>query len=376
MTRSLLALLLILGQLPLAAATRRRVVQHPAAPVASAALVAAARKAAETAMAAGVPGLQIAVADHGQVIYSEAFGMTDRESAIATTPRSIMQIGSVTKQFTAAAILRLAERGKLTLDDRIDTYVPEFNSRGATITLRQLLSHTSGVRRDWILFPPPAGFDFGAPVTRAQVIETLNNGQTLNFPPGAAWSYSNAGYMLLGFAIESITGMSYADFIHQEFALPLGLLDTGLCGSHDLPVPKGYVQIPNGSWIRKAPTHPSINVANGAICSTAFDLARWSHLLATGNVVLPASYATMTTPVHIVNEIPVINYGLGFFLQKQLGYSTAWHGGAIDGFQAFLLDVPERDMTIAVTNNAFPAPATCDPMLTAMAVAKVALAAP
>lgn len=372
MTRPFLALLLILGQLPIAAASRRRTTLPPVAPVPPAAIVTAAHQAAATLMAAGVPGLQIAVSNHGQVIYGEGFGMTDRENGIATAPRSVMQIASVTKQFTAAAIMRLAERGALTLDDRIDKYVPELDTRGATITLRQLLSHTAGVRRDWVIVTP--GFDFSKPVTRAEVIKTLNSGQTFDFKPGAAWSYSNAGYMLLGYAIESISGMSYADFIHNEFTLPLGLLDTGVCEAHDLPLPRGYVQTPNGSWVRKSALPPSLNLSNGAICSTASDLSRWSHLLATGSVVQPSSYATMITPARLNNN-GVVNYGLGLNLQEQLGHPAVWHAGAIDGYQSFVLYLSDVDLAVAVITNAFPAPTSCDPAPAALAVAKAALLA-
>jgi CubicO group peptidase (beta-lactamase class C family) len=238
-TRALLALLLTFAHVAVDAAPRRRAVGHQSARKASAALVTAAREAADAALKAGVPAVQIAVSDGGQVIYAEAFGMTDRESATAATARSALQIGSVTKQFTAAAILRLAERGALTLDDRIETFVPEFNPRGSTITLRQLLSHTAGVRREW--FPPTAPApNLTAPVTREAVIKALNSGSLLDFLPGSGWSYSNAGYMLLGLAIESIAGMPYADFIHQEFVLPLGLMDTGVCGTFNLPLPWGY----------------------------------------------------------------------------------------------------------------------------------------
>ncbi|HEU4522255.1 MAG TPA: serine hydrolase domain-containing protein, partial [Thermoanaerobaculia bacterium] len=118
MTRTIFALLLIFGQFPLAAAPRRRAVQYPATPGAPAAIVTAARQAAEAALLAGVPAVQIAVSHRGGIVYAEAFGMTDQESAIAATPRSVLQIASLTKQFTAAAILRLAERGALSLDDR------------------------------------------------------------------------------------------------------------------------------------------------------------------------------------------------------------------------------------------------------------------
>ena len=375
MTRALLALLLILGQFPVAAAPRRRAVQPPPPVIAPAAIVAAARQAAEAALKVGVPAVQIAVSERGQIIYSEAFGVTDKENATAATSRSVQQIASVTKQFTAAAILRLAERGALTLDDRIDKFVPEFNPRGATITLRQLLSHTSGVRREW--FPPgPPWPDLTAPVTRAQTIKGLNDGQLLEFAPGTKWSYSNAGYMLLGLAIESITGSSFADFIHDEFALPLGLIDTGVCGTSNLPLPGGYGR-PQATWMRMPVLHTSVVLSAGGLCSTASDLARWSHLLATGHAMLPDSYVTMTTPARLENNTIVPNgYALGVAAQTILGHPAVWHNGAISGFQSFLLYFPDQDIAVAVITNAFPAPAGGNPQLIAIAVAEAALSAP
>ncbi|HEU4521424.1 MAG TPA: serine hydrolase domain-containing protein [Thermoanaerobaculia bacterium] len=370
MTRALLALLLILGQLPVAAATRRRAVQPPAPVVAPPAIVTAARQAAEAALKAGVPAVQIAVSQRGQIIYAEAFGVTDQQSATAATSRSVMQIGSITKQFTAAAILRLAERGALTLDDRIEKFVPEFDPRGATITLRQLLSHTSGVRREW--FPPgPPWINLSAPVTREQTIKGLNSGQLLDSPPGTKWSYSNAGYMLAGLAIESITGRSLADFIHTEFALPLGLIDTGVCGTSNLPLPEGY-GLPGATWVRMPPFHPTVIWSSGSLCSTASDLARWSHLLATGRAMLPDSYATMITPAKLLNNT-VVTYGLGLDVKKMLAQPAAAHGGAVHGFESFLLYFPNQDIAVAVLTNAFPGPASGNPYLMAMAIAKAAL---
>lgn len=371
MTRALFVLVLTLAQFSVGAAPRRRAVEHPALVVAPEALVTAARQAAEDSMAAGVPAVQIAVSHHGRVIYSEAFGMTDRESATAAGPRSVLMIGSVTKQFTAAAILRLAERGELALDDRIEKFVPAFNPRGATITLRQLLSHTSGVRREW--FPPgPPWPDLTAPVTREQVIKGLNSGQLLDFPPGTKWSYSNAAFMLLGLAIESITGQSYADFIHQELALPLGLIDTGLCGTSSLPLPEGY-GLSAVTWMRIPAFHTSVVLSAGGLCSTASDLARWSHLLATGQAMLPDSYATMTTPAPLANKT-VVPYGLGLGLKTTLGHPVVWHDGIVNGFQSYLLYFPDRDIAIAVVTNAYPAPPGGTPQPIVMAVASAALA--
>ncbi|HEX6082915.1 MAG TPA: serine hydrolase domain-containing protein [Thermoanaerobaculia bacterium] len=333
----------------------------------------AARQTADAALKAGVPAVQIAVSEHGQIVYSEAFGVTDKQSATAATPRSLLQVGSVTKQFTAAGILRLADRGALTLDDRIEKYVPVFNPRGATITLRHLLSHTSGLPRDW--FPPgPPWPNLIAPVTREQTLKSLN-AQPFAAAPGAQWSYSNAGYLLLGYAIESITGMTYPEFIQSELALPLGLLDTGVCGTNNLTVPEGYGLINNATWIRLPSLHQSVTWTSGSLCSTASDLARWAHLLATGHVLLPDTYATMTTPARLANNALVPNgYALGVHRQSLQGHPIVWHNGAIDGFQSHLVYLSNQDIAVAVVTNGFPAPAAGDPYHIAVAIAKAALA--
>ena len=377
MTRALLTLLLILAELPLVAAPRRRAVQPPQPVVASAAIIAAARQSADAALQAGVPAVQIAVSERGQIIYSEAFGVTNKENATAATARSVLQIGSITKQFTAAAILRLAERGALTLDDRIEKFVPEFDPRGRTITVRQLLSHTSGLARTW--YPPNTPVNGTLPVTRQQTVKALN-AQPFLSATGTQWSYSNAGYMLLGYAIESITGMSYADFIRTEMALPLGLLDTGVCGTSGLPIPEGYGQVNSSTgatWVRMPALHMSVPAAAGSICSTATDLARWSHLLARGQALLPASYATMTTPARFANNTVVPNgYALGVVTQSALPQPVVWHDGAIDGFESILIYLSDQDISVAVITNGFPAPLSANPYYIAMAIAKAALGAP
>jgi D-alanyl-D-alanine carboxypeptidase len=358
MTRALLALLLILGQFSVAAGPRRRAVRPPATPVAPEAVVTAARQAAEAAIKAGVPAVQIAVSHRGKVIYSEAFGLSDPESATAATERSVMQVGSLMKQFTSAAILRLAERGALTLDDRIEKFVPEFNPGGATITLRHLLTHTSGIK----------GLPINpySPLTREQFIKSIN-GQPLEFTPGSKYSYSNSGYKLLGYAIESITGESFTDFVHSELLLPLGLADTFMCDTSNLPVPEGYGLL-QGTWKRMPPLHMSVPFSAGALCSTASDLARWAHLLATGRVIQPASYAAMTTPS------PVAPYGLGLGLVTLQGHPGVSHVGGIDGFLSYLLYFHDKEIAVAVIESAYPAPPD-HPYLIGVPVASAALGA-
>lgn len=374
MTKALISLLLALAHVPVAAAPRRRAVDHPQALMAPTAVAAAATKAAEAALEAGVPAVQVAVSHRGQIIYSQAFGMIEPESATAATPRSVFRAGSITKPFTAAAILRLAERGALSLDDRIEKFVPEFDTRGRTITLRHLLTHTSGVARDPYL--PTTNFPSRAdPFPREAAIKALNT-KPFDFTPGSSYSYSNSGYLLLGFTIESITGKPFADFIHNEFALPLGLLDTGVCGTNTLPLPTGYGLI-EGDWMPLWSFHTSGMVSSGALCSTASDLARWSHLLASGQILMPASYEAMTTAARLENNTVVPErYGLGVFLQPVFGHPAVSHGGTVRGFMGFLLYLPEREVGIAVLSNAFPTPAVGDPTFIANMVAKAVLGIP
>jgi D-alanyl-D-alanine carboxypeptidase len=370
-TRTLFALLLVFGQLPLAAAPRLRPVQHPPSTV-PAAIVAAAQKSAADAIKAGVPAVEIAVSQGGNVIYAEAFGVTSTETGTAATSRSVMQIGSLTKQFTAAAILRLVERGDLSLDDRIEKYVPEFDPRGRTITVRHLLMHRSGIPRDWTTAPGISPYVLLTQVTRQQVVAGIN-AQPFAFTPDSQFSYSNAGYMLAGYAVESITGMPFADYVQSNFALPLGLLDTGVCGTNNLPRPAGYAVLttppgipPDVRWTD--PVHPSGLNTSGSLCSTASDLARWAHLLATGSIMQPASYATMTKRP----PAPQTPYGLGLGLSNVLGHKAVSHDGAIFGFQSYLVYFPERDLAVAVVLNAWPTPTVIRETI-GLAVAKAAL---
>jgi CubicO group peptidase (beta-lactamase class C family) len=211
------------------------------------------------------------------------------------------------------------------------------------------------------------------PVTRAQTIQYLN-AKPFDTAPGTNWSYSNAGFMLLGYAIESITGRPYAEFIQNELALPLGLLDTGLCGSSHLPLPRGYGLVAGG-WKLLLPLHPTAVSSSGGLCSTASDLSRWSHLIAKGHGMLPASYAAMTTPARLADNTLVPNgYAFGVHVQAFKGHPLVWHSGAIDGFQSWLLYLSNQDLAVAVITNAFPAPQGGSPRLIADAVANAALA--
>jgi D-alanyl-D-alanine carboxypeptidase len=332
-----LLLLLLLSPFADAASTvnvvRRRAVRVPTMPPVIDA-------AAKRALDAGVPGLTIAVVFRGETIV-RAYGFSDREAGVAARETDIYQIGSVTKQFTAAAIMRLVEQGKVSLDDKVSKYVPEILPLDATLS--QLLTHTSGINDYFTKLTE------NKPMTNAEVIAFIKSLGTL-FPAGRSWSYSNSGYYLLGMVIERVTGRAYADVLDEWFFTPLQLRSTSYCGTKS-PTPSGYIAIAGQPVVRTVPADMSLAFAAGAICSTAYDLTRWSRDLEMGLVVSPQSYAAMTTPVRLTSGATV-PYGFGLALTPTAGHRSVWHDGSILGYTSDLARLPDDDLTIAVLLNA------------------------
>src|SRR5215472_4123668 len=172
------------------------------------------------------PGLAVLVAQNGKILFEKCYGLADREHTVPVTPLTTFRIGSVTKQFTASAILKLQERGKLSVNDKLSKYIPDF-PRGDEVTLRHLLTHTSGIH-SYTDNPD----DFLSRVTNATttlaIIEELKKHKPpYDFDPGTKWSYDNSGYLLLGYIVEKVSGQSYGDFLHENFFQPLGMTNTG-----------------------------------------------------------------------------------------------------------------------------------------------------
>jgi len=295
--------------------------------------------AAKRALEAGVPGLTIAVVFRGETVV-RAYGFSDREAGVAARDTDIYQIGSVTKQFTAAAIMRLVEQGQVSLDDKVSKYVPEILPLDATLS--QLLTHTSGIA-DYF-----TNLTENKAMTNAEIIALIKSLGRL-FPPGRSWSYSNSGYYLLGMVIERVTGLTYADVLDEWFFTPLQLRSTSYCGTNS-PSPSGYIDIAGYPVVRTVPADMSLAFAAGAICSSALDLTRWTRDLEMGLVVSPESYAAMTTPVHLTGV--TFPYGFGLVLVPVADHKAVWHDGAILGYTSDLSRLPNDDLTIAVLLNA------------------------
>ena len=275
-----------------------------------------------------IPGMTVALARNGTMLYAHAYGYSDLTTHSATQTNTIFEIGSITKQFTAALIMKLQEQGELHVDDSISVYLPDYKFPSA-ITLRTLLTHTSGLA-NYTTFAQYPGWAING-VSEATVLSAVSQTPLL-FPPGTQWSYSNSNYFVLGAIIEKLSGQSYAANLEQYLFQPLGLVDTYF----SVPPPGqsaiGYTL----SGISMVPTlvaDRSAAFAAGAISTDVSDLVAWDNALINGKVVSPASFTAMTTPVS--SAIPGGGlYGFGLALRTFDNRSTIWHNGRINGFTA------------------------------------------
>ena len=312
-----------------------------------------------------LPGLQLSVMEHGALIHSRAFGAANLETGSPLTPASAMRIGSLTKQFTAAALLLLQEDGRLSVDDRLSRFVPEVEP-GGQISLRQMLTHVSG------LSISPAG----SPIARrgievveldadAMVAVIRSRNPVLRTPPGTRWEYNNLAYRLLGIVASRAAKMPYRELVATRLARPAGLVRTAADDVAEI-VPgraSGYEAGTAGQF-RNAPLISlSWPGGAGAIRSTAEDLCQWHHALLQGRLLRPESLAAMLTPVRLNDgSLPVatppgaadaqprtLRYGFGVRLEGDDGRIVT-HTGAIEGFLSELSSYPEGISIAALAN--------------------------
>ena len=297
----------------------------------------------------GAPSVAIGLVRGRDTIIIAAYGKADLENNVPSTAKSVYRIGSVTKQFTSAAVMQLIEAGKLTLDDTIGTYLPTLPAAWRGIPIRQLLNHTSGIP-SYTSLGPSWQKRWAEEMTPDAIIAMVAD-KPMDFPAGTKWSYNNTGYVILGTLIEKLTGHTWAADIESRFAKPLGLSDTRNCPTETL-IPRrahGYEKNDDGTWGNTpflAMTQP---YAAGAICSTVGDLITWNRALHTGKVVSAASYAAMITPVGAANATP--RYGFGLMRDNIAGRDVVTHGGGIHGFISANTWVPSADLSVTVLAN-------------------------
>ncbi|WP_258240971.1 serine hydrolase domain-containing protein [Pseudidiomarina homiensis] len=297
----------------------------------------------ERIYAANEPGVTVAVVQQGNVIYHTARGMADLELEVAMQPEHVLKIGSITKQFTAAAVLRLAEQGKLTMQTKVGDLLPNFHE--PELTVHQLLNHTSGLPSYTDDGEYMMGDGIRADVTAEEII-ALTSDQPLDFVPGEDWRYSNSGYVVLGAIIEKLSGMSWHEYIATELIDPLGLAFTGYFNEAEIVAGRvpGYMYengFTNAPFISMTQPH-----AAGAFYSTAQELARWQYALHTGQVLEPASYAQMIDASQGLNS-----YAYALDIISLRGTKMISHGGGIHGFSAFGLWLPEHQLSVVALTN-------------------------
>lgn len=284
----------------------------------------------------------VLVARDGAVILDKAYGMANVEWDVVNTPATKFRLGSVTKQFTAAAILLLEERGKLKLDDRVKTYLSDSPMAWDRITVFNLLTHTAGIP-NFTASPDYATIKLSARSADAAV--TAFRDQPLDFGPGERMSYSNSGYLALGAIIEKVSGQTYDAFVTENLLAPAGMSDSGYDSNTAIIKRRasGYVRAPGG-YANAGYLHMSIPHAAGALYSTTRDLLKWEQVLFAGKIVSKASLDRMITPFK--ND-----YALGLTSTLVNGRRRIAHGGGIDGFNTQLAYYPDSQTTVIVLSN-------------------------
>ena len=309
------------------------------------------------------PGGVIAVARGGKLVFARGYGRANLETGTPATPDTVFRIGSLTKQFTAAAVLLLAQDGRLRIDDPVGKHLSEF-PQGDRTTIRQLLTHTSGIA-DYVgrayeretLFPH----------TSDQLVAyVLAKSPLHDFSPGTQWQYSSSNYALAGAIVERVSGMSLSAFLKTRIFDPLGMASTALDNSRDV-VPhraSGYDRTPLGFANARA-ISMTVPFAAGGIRSTARDLLVWTDALTHGRVLNGDSYRLMTTPVRLSDgSLPSqvspdgvrrpVSYGMGLFIGGDAAHPDLWHEGAIDGFTSHLGHFGRSDIDVAILLNTPP----------------------
>jgi D-alanyl-D-alanine carboxypeptidase len=287
-----------------------------------------------------VPGLSLVVLKNGRVVRASAYGVIDVKRGTTTTVNSVFKIGSISKQFIATAIMLLAQDGSLRVDDRVSTYLDDTPTSWAPITIRHLLTHTSGLERESPAFDPMKVQSDG------RVIEALYRRRLL-FRPGSKWEYSNAGYIVLAEIITRVSHRPWADFIRDRVFMPAEMNVTVPTNAASILPNRslGYTGRHNGrvaaEWIALKPS--------GAFASTVMDLAKWDAILNGTTILSDASRRDMWQPVRL-NNGSTYPYGFGWHVENWGGHRVVWHDGVMPGFSAQFLRFDDGLSVIMLAN--------------------------
>ena len=317
------------------------------------------------------PGAAVIVMQAGQPLLRKGYGLAHLELGVPVDPAMLFRIGSVTKQFTAVCILMLLEQGKLSLQDDLTRYLPDYPTGGRTITIEHLLTHTSGIKSYTSL---PEWYPLWRKDLTLDELIALFKDQPFDFEPGEKFQYNNSGYILLGAIIEKISGMPYARFLQTQIFDRLGLTHTlyddtaRLVPGRVAGYSKGLDGLINTPYLSM--THP---YAAGALISNVDDLARWNAALTAGELLRPETLALAFQPYHL-NNGDSTHYGYGWSIWEYAGDTFVEHGGGINGFACGAVRVPAAGVYVALLTNQDDS--INDPNLVAFKLAAMAIGKP
>jgi CubicO group peptidase (beta-lactamase class C family) len=319
--------------------------------------------------ATGLPGISVLVSRDGNVLVEESIGLADLENQIPITGKTKFRIGSVTKQFTAAAVLKLVEDGKLRLEDTLDRFLPDF-ARGDEVTIHHLLSHTSGIPS----FTDDPNFfaTVTEPTTEEELIATFA-GKEFSSAPGSQFHYNNSGYFLLGHIVRKVTDKSIGDYWKENFFGPLDMNDTGFHqpGLNIDQEAKGY-SFDGDKAVAALDWNMSRAGGAGAIYSTIGDLFKWNEAVFSGKVISDESLSKALTVSEQSKDS--MNYGYGWTIQTDRGLKQVSHNGGLQGFQSVLIRYPDQNMNIVALHNSGPPVPAMNPARIAAELAECFLA--
>jgi D-alanyl-D-alanine carboxypeptidase len=321
----------------------------PAAPPAVAAPIAAIDALLKGSFPSEGPGAAVVVVKDGRTLFRKAYGTASLELGVPLQPDMVFRLGSITKQFTAAAILMLAEEGKLSLQDPIEKHLPGYPTQGHVITIEHLLTHTSGIQ-SYTDMPGWMTSRIQGPMTVTELVDAFKK-EPMQFAPGERWAYNNSGYILLGAIVEKASGKTYEAFVRERIFQPLGMASSCYDRTEAI-VPKrapGYTR--EGDQPRNARylsmTQP---YAAGSLASTVDDLARWDASLYTEKLLKKASLDRAWTP-YVLKNGKATGYGYGWGVSTLRGRRAISHGGGIFGFSTYAVRLPDERLYVAVLCN-------------------------
>lgn len=298
-----------------------------------------------------IPGLSLAVILDGVLVKIKGYGMSNLEHNIPVNPETIFQSGSIAKQFTATAILQLKEEGKLNLDDNLSKYFAATPISWQNITIRNLLTHTSGIPD----FPEDStGIDLQRNYTEQELLKIAMK-LPLDFKPGEKWSYSNTGYVLLGILIHQVTGKFYGDILKEKIFSPLSMETIRVISEPDIILNRsaGYL-LKDGEWKNQSWVAPTLNTtADGSLYLTVLDLIKWDAAITKEKILNHEDLQAMVTPVKLNND-SLHPYGFAWFVKPVNGHKAYQHSGSWQGFNNYIARFPDDKLTVIVLTNLYP----------------------